>query len=171
MRSRRKQTFVSRDRVRHSYRCKARRIHGRWRHAGQCRQYVSASGGSPVGGGQSGGEDEKRILLSAPQLGRRTGQGCRSRRSAGRAATNRRYGIPTLRKWAKNNIVLSLVRAWCPNLLRGFRGVSAGLAGISRVDVWSTDKMPIDNLDAAAEVQRKGFCRICFPISRGAMIC
>ena len=30
-------------------------------------------------------------------------------------------------------------------------------AGISRVDVWSTDKMPIDNSDAAAELQRKGF--------------
>jgi len=32
-----------------------------------------------------------------------------------------------------------------------------GGAGISRVDVWSTDKMPIDNSDAAAELQRKGF--------------
>src|SRR6516162_8312634 len=32
-----------------------------------------------------------------------------------------------------------------------------GRAGISRVDVWSTDKMPIDNSDAAAELQRKGF--------------
>ena len=30
-------------------------------------------------------------------------------------------------------------------------------AGISRVDVWSTDKTPIDNSDAAAELQRKGF--------------
>ena len=27
---------------------------------------------------------------------------------------------------------------------------AAGRAGISRVDVWSTDKMPIDNSDAAA---------------------
>ena len=34
---------------------------------------------------------------------------------------------------------------------------AAGRAGISRVDVWSTDKMPIDNSDAAAELQRKGF--------------
>src|SRR5438445_7601169 len=34
---------------------------------------------------------------------------------------------------------------------------AAGQAGISRVDVWSTDKMPIDNSDAAAELQRKGF--------------
>jgi len=34
---------------------------------------------------------------------------------------------------------------------------TAGRAGISRVDVWSTDKMPIDNSDAAAELQRKGF--------------
>src|SRR5258708_34219490 len=33
---------------------------------------------------------------------------------------------------------------------------AAGRAGISRVDVWSTDKMPIDNSDAAAELQRKG---------------
>ena len=32
---------------------------------------------------------------------------------------------------------------------------AAGRAGISRVDVWSTDKMPIDN--SAAELQRKGF--------------
>ena len=31
---------------------------------------------------------------------------------------------------------------------------AAGRAGISRVDVWSTDKMPIDNSDAAAELQR-----------------
>ena len=36
---------------------------------------------------------------------------------------------------------------------------AAGRAGISRVDVWSTDKMPIDNSDAAAELQRKGLCR------------
>src|SRR5690349_17481363 len=37
-------------------------------------------------------------------------------------------------------------------------GISAaGRAGISRVDVWSTDKMPIDNSDAAAELQRQGF--------------
>ena len=34
---------------------------------------------------------------------------------------------------------------------------AAGRAGIPRVDVWSTDKMPIDNSDAAAELQRKGF--------------
>src|SRR4029077_6467714 len=34
---------------------------------------------------------------------------------------------------------------------------AAGRPGISRVDVWSTDKMPIDNSDAAAELQRKGF--------------
>src|SRR5215471_19160430 len=34
---------------------------------------------------------------------------------------------------------------------------AAGRAGISRVDVWSTDKMPIDNSDAASELQRKGF--------------
>src|SRR5437764_11357872 len=34
---------------------------------------------------------------------------------------------------------------------------AVGRAGISRVDVWSTDKMPIDNSDAAAELQRKGF--------------
>jgi hypothetical protein len=34
---------------------------------------------------------------------------------------------------------------------------AAGRAGISRVDVWSTDKMPIDNSDPAAELQRKGF--------------
>jgi quercetin dioxygenase-like cupin family protein len=34
-------------------------------------------------------------------------------------------------------------------------GAAVGLA--SRVDVWSTDKMPIDNSDAAAELQRKGF--------------
>ena len=34
---------------------------------------------------------------------------------------------------------------------------AAGRAGISRVDVWSTDKMPIDNSDVAAELQRKGF--------------
>jgi hypothetical protein len=34
---------------------------------------------------------------------------------------------------------------------------AAGRAGISRVDLWSTDKMPIDNSDAAAELQRKGF--------------
>ena len=34
---------------------------------------------------------------------------------------------------------------------------AAGRGGISRVDVWSTDKMPIDNSDAAAELQRKGF--------------
>jgi quercetin dioxygenase-like cupin family protein len=34
---------------------------------------------------------------------------------------------------------------------------AAGRTGISRVDVWSTDKMPIDNSDAAAELQRKGF--------------
>src|SRR5215831_12260838 len=34
---------------------------------------------------------------------------------------------------------------------------AGGRAGISRVDVWSTDKMPIDNSDAAAELQRKGF--------------
>ena len=33
---------------------------------------------------------------------------------------------------------------------------AAGRAGISRVDVWSTDNMPIDNSDAAAELQRKG---------------
>ena len=31
---------------------------------------------------------------------------------------------------------------------------AAGRAGISRVDLWSTDKMPIDNSDAAAELQR-----------------
>src|SRR5215468_4726278 len=31
---------------------------------------------------------------------------------------------------------------------------ATGRAGISRVDVWSTDKMPIDNSDAAAELQR-----------------
>ena len=36
---------------------------------------------------------------------------------------------------------------------------AAGRAGISRVDVWSTDKMPIDNSDAAAELQRKGCSR------------
>jgi quercetin dioxygenase-like cupin family protein len=34
---------------------------------------------------------------------------------------------------------------------------AVGRTGISRVDVWSTDKMPIDNSDAAAELQRKGF--------------
>src|SRR6201982_1888006 len=34
---------------------------------------------------------------------------------------------------------------------------AAGRPGIWRVDVWSTDKMPIDNSDAAAELQRKGF--------------
>jgi quercetin dioxygenase-like cupin family protein len=28
---------------------------------------------------------------------------------------------------------------------------------ISRVEVWSTDKMPVDNSEAAAEAQRKGF--------------
>jgi hypothetical protein len=32
-------------------------------------------------------------------------------------------------------------------------GMPAPRAGISRVDVWSTDKMPIDNSDAAAELQ------------------
>ena len=34
---------------------------------------------------------------------------------------------------------------------------AAGRAGISRVDLWSTREMPIDNSDAAAELQRKGF--------------
>src|SRR5438309_10634317 len=34
---------------------------------------------------------------------------------------------------------------------------AAGRAGISRVEGWSTDKMPIDNSDAPAELQRKGF--------------
>src|SRR5215813_8780183 len=33
---------------------------------------------------------------------------------------------------------------------------AAGRAGISRVDIWSTDKMPIEKSDAAAELQRKG---------------
>lgn len=37
-------------------------------------------------------------------------------------------------------------------------GVSrAGRAGIARVDLWSTDRMPVDNSDAAAAAQRAGF--------------
>src|SRR5215469_1270089 len=35
---------------------------------------------------------------------------------------------------------------------------AAGWGGISRVDVWSTDKMPIDNSDAAAELSAQGLC-------------
>jgi quercetin dioxygenase-like cupin family protein len=32
-----------------------------------------------------------------------------------------------------------------------------GRAGIARCEIWSTDKMPVDNSDAAAAEQRKGF--------------
>ena len=35
---------------------------------------------------------------------------------------------------------------------------SRGRPGISRVEIWSTDRMPVDNSEgAAAEAQRKGF--------------
>jgi quercetin dioxygenase-like cupin family protein len=32
-----------------------------------------------------------------------------------------------------------------------------GRAGIARCEIWSTDRMPVDNSDAAAAEQRKGF--------------
>ena len=34
---------------------------------------------------------------------------------------------------------------------------SPGRPGISRVEIWSTDRMPVDNSEAAAPAQRKGF--------------
>ena len=41
--------------------------------------------------------------------------------------------------------------------LRG--ATRAGRAGLARVEIWSTDHMPIDNSDAAAAAQRAGFVR------------
>ena len=34
---------------------------------------------------------------------------------------------------------------------------AAGRGGISRCEIWSADKMPVDNSEAAAVAQRKGF--------------
>lgn len=40
------------------------------------------------------------------------------------------------------------------------RGESrAGRAGLARVEIWSTDRMPVDPSDAAAAAQRAGFVR------------
>ena len=35
----------------------------------------------------------------------------------------------------------------------------AGRAGLARVEIWSTDRMPVDNSDTAAAAQRAGFVR------------
>ena len=35
--------------------------------------------------------------------------------------------------------------------------VRPGRAGIARCEIWSTDRMPVDNSDAAAVKQREGF--------------
>ena len=35
--------------------------------------------------------------------------------------------------------------------------IRAGRAGIARCEMWSTDRMPVDNSDAAAAAQRQGF--------------
>jgi hypothetical protein len=37
-----------------------------------------------------------------------------------------------------------------------------GRAGIARCEIWSTDRMPVDNSDEAAVAQREGFVNLDF---------